>query len=289
MIFRVLRCLRAEITKLWRQRLPWVALFLAVLVTGLSAWMNAEVVDEIQGASAIPRNAFRFFSIGLRYGVSMGIFFLILIAGLNLSAESGQGTLKMVLVRPIHRLDLFLAKVGVVFLFALVLLLCVAGTAFLVSGSCTNSDFGPVVDPEYDDPENPYIYTEADEMWGHLFKALALLVLPVLTAGALGLLVSILFENPGVASGTAVVTFLGLETVKVFLEGRFAAWFLFNQYIPTFEDNSYVAILRGSSEGLSDAIWPAGHWFWSLWVPAATLIVLLVLSMAIFRRKAILS
>jgi len=246
-------------------------------------------VGQMTGAQTLPRNAFRFFAIGLRFGVSMGIFILVLIAGLSLSAEAGQGTLKMVLVRPVHRTDLFLAKVLTLFLYALILLACVAGTGLVLAGSFQNSDFGPVVDPQYSDPENPYIYTEADEMWGHLFRAVGLLILPMLAAGALGLTVSILFENPGVASGTAVVSFLALEIMKMYLEGQIAARYLFNNYIPTFIDNSYVAILRGSAEGISDAIWPPGLWIWNLWVPAATLCVLLAFSLFIFLRKAILS
>jgi ABC-2 type transport system permease protein len=286
---RLLRCFRAELTKLWRQRLPWVGLGLAIGVTALAAWMNAEVVPELQGAAAVPRNAFRFFAIGLRYGIAMGGFFLVLVAGLMVSAETGQGTLKMVLVRPVHRSEVFLAKVLTVFQYALVLLLAVSLTAALVAGACPGSDFGAVIDPQYSDPANPYVYTGAEEMWGHLFRAVALLILPLLAAGAVGITVSVLFENPGVASGTAVVSFLGLEIVKVFLERRAALRYLFNNYLPSIVDNSYVCVLRGTAEGLSDALWPAGLWWWNVGVPLVTAAVLLVASLILFCRKAILT
>ena len=146
-----------------------------------------------------------------------------------------------------------------------------------------------MIDPEYNDPENPHVYTQASEMWGHLFRAVALLFLPMLAAGALGLTVSILFENPGVASGTAVVTFLGLEIAKEFLSRREAEKYLFNYYVPTLSDSSYVSILHGNAVGLSDAIWPAGLWIWNLSVPVVTMVGLLVFAMAVFRRKAILT
>ncbi|MBN2490660.1 MAG: ABC transporter permease [Planctomycetes bacterium] len=286
---RLLWCLRAEMTKLWRQRLPWVGLGLAVGVAVLAAWMNAEVVPELRGAAAVPRNAFRFFAIGLRYGIAMGGFFLVLVAGLMVAAETGQGTLKMVLVRPVKRTEVFLAKVLTVFQYALVLLLAVSLSAALVAGACPGSDFGAVIDPEYADPLHPYIYSDAAEMWGHLLRAVALLVLPLAAAAVVGLTVSVLVENPGVASGTAVVAFLGLEIVKVFLERRPALQYLFNNYLPSIVDNSYVRVLQGASEGLTDAFWPAGLWWWNVWVPLGTAGALLIGSLLLFERKAILT
>jgi ABC-2 type transport system permease protein len=289
MIDRFYRCLRAEATKLWRQRLPWVGLVLVVVVTAFAAWINAEMATDSHGAAALPRNAFRFFAIGLRYGFAMSVFFLVLTAGLAVAGESGQGTLKMVLVRPVRRSEVLLAKAGVVGQYAAVLLLVVAVTAALVGGAVTQSDFGDVIDPQYDDPENPYVYVEAGDMWGHLLLALGLLVLPLLAAGMLGLTVSVLLENPGIASGTAVIVFLALEIIAGFFAGRPAARYFFNHYMPTFSDDSYVAILRGNAEGMSDAIWPEDLWVWNLACPALTMVVLLTVSLIVFRRKAILT
>jgi ABC-2 type transport system permease protein len=289
MIRRISRCFRAETTKLWRQRLPWVGLILVVLLTGLAVWLNAGVVSELEGPTNVPRNAFRFFAVGLRYGVAMGVFFLVLVAGLSMAAESGQGTLKMVLVRPVHRSDVFLAKVLSIFAYALAMLALAALTAGLVAGACPGSDYGPVIDPQYDDPANPYIFTQAPEMWAYLASAVAALILPLLAAGALGLTVSVLFENPGVASGTSVVSLLGLEIVTVFLDRRDACLYVFNHYLPTLQDRSYVTILRQNAEGVSDAFWPPSMWTWNLVVPAVTMVVLLVLSLVVFQRKAILS
>jgi ABC-type transport system involved in multi-copper enzyme maturation permease subunit len=266
-----------------------VGIALALIVTVLAVLLSACVVSEIDGASAQPRNAFRFFAVGLQYGIAMGGFFLVLVAGLSMAGESGQGTLKMVLVRPIHRGDLFLAKVITIFFYALALLVCVAVASAVVADVCPGVDFGDVIDPQYDDPANPYIYTESGEMWGHLFRAVALVFLPMLAAGALGLTVSVLFENPGVASGTAVVTFLALEILKEFLKRRDVEILLFNYYLPTLSDSSYVSILYGNAVGLSDAIWPAGLWIWNLLVPVVTMAGLLLFAMAVFRRKAILT
>lgn len=289
MIGRWFRCLRAEVTKLWRQRLPWVGLILVVTVTAFAAWMDAEMVTDTHGAAALPRNAFRFFAIGLRYGFAMSVFFLVLTAGLVVAGESGQGTLKMVLVRPVSRSEVLLAKAGSVCLYALALLLVVGLTAAFVGSVVPASDFGSVIDPQYADPANPYVYVEAGEMWGHLLAAVGLLVLPLLAAGMLGLTVSVLFENPGVASGTAVIAFLGLEITAGFFDGRAAARYFFNHYMPTFSDNSYVAILRGNAEGMSDALWPEGLWLWNLGCPAVTMAALLLVSLLVFRRKAILT
>lgn len=283
---RVFRCYLVECAKLGRQKLPWVGLVFAAAAAALAAWFNAQTAADGQGAP-LPVNGFRFFAIGVRYGLAMGVMFLMLVAGLIVASESGQGTLKMILVRPLHRHDIFGAKVLAAFAYAMVLLVVVAAVAFGVAAGC--SDFADVIDPEYDDPENPYVFTTALEMWQHVKRALVLLVLPLLATAALGLAVSVTFENPGVASGTALVSFLGLEITKAFLDRREAAWYLFNTYLPTFVDNSYVAVLRGNAEGMSDAIWPEAMWQWNVWVPAVTLIVLVVTSGVVFRRKAILT
>jgi len=93
----------------------------------------------------------------------------------------------------------------------------------------------------------------------------------------------------GVASGTALVSFLGLEITKAFLDTEEAARYLFNSYLPTFVDKSYVAILRSNAEGMSDALWPETLWIWNVGVPIATIFVLLLLAGFAFRRKAILT
>lgn len=284
------RCVRAEWTKGSRQRLPWVGLVVVAAAAALAPWAAASIDQGTRGPAQLPDNAFRFAAVGLQYGLAFGGLFVVLVASLAIAAEAGHGTWKMVLVRPVARGEVVAAKACVALGYALVVLAVVTVVALAVGGAV--ADYRAVIDPEFDTPDDPYVFTEAAAMWAHLQRALWLAIPALLATAAFGLAASATFDAPGGAVGAGMIGFFALGAARVLFDGQDAARWIFIRFLPTaIDDRSYVQVMKATAEGFSDAgrHWPDDNAWWAIVVPAASTALLLGYSWLRVRRRAVLS
>ncbi|MGE0710727.1 MAG: ABC transporter permease subunit [Planctomycetota bacterium] len=205
MIARVLLLVRFEWRKLLGRRLPLFAL-LGVVLIALLAPKVGHVVDTAtslqQRGRAASVDRFANGWTALAGAVSTTRMFLTLavlvLAGSAVAEERAQGTLRALLVRPVRRAELLLAKLLALWSYGGALL--IAAVVAAAVGAELSLGLYDVVDPDY-----PERLTHAfGDMCGYVYLATALSLAPLLALSAMGLLVSVLFDHPGHATGVAV-------------------------------------------------------------------------------------
>lgn len=207
MIRRVLRLVRFEWRKLLARRLTLAAFALVVLVALVSPWAG-QVVDTAAALSGAKpgggagASAFHNGWVSLASSVQTARLFLVLallvLAASAVAEEYGYGTLQALLVRPLQRTDLLLAKALAVWSYGVALLLVALGAAALgaelTEGLYDVVERGSLAPPKY----------TFGQMWDFTFLAAALTALALAALTALGLFASVLFEHPGHATGVAL-------------------------------------------------------------------------------------
>jgi len=195
---------RFEVRKLAARRLPLLAA-LAILLVALLAPQVGHVVDTAAALSRGEGAAESEFANGwtaLSGAVKPARFFLVLVllvlAASTVAEETGHGTIKALLTRPVGRTQLLLAKALATWSFAaLVLVLAVAAAA--LSAELARGLYD-VVDPVYPDR----LKHAFGDMSGYLYVVTAVTLAPLLALTTLGLLASVLFEHAGHATGVAI-------------------------------------------------------------------------------------
>ncbi len=271
---RLARLTWLEICKLRRQRL-------SLFVLGLPAVVSASVPQGFWLASAEGLQGFLAFSTALNLALLLGCFLLLIHASASIAWERSEKTLRNYLTGPVKRSEVFLSRFVALELEMLLLLSLVVVAAHL----STNSHFafedirGEAIEPLF----------LAEDITPHLWLAIAYFVPAAAALVSVGLLVSVICATPAVATALALSLLLCLDIAKSVFSGR-SNWVscLFSSYLPTlFDRTSYLFGVQGMSEGKSDALWPDSsphHWF--VWiVPAATLLVSVTVSLAIFVRR----
>lgn len=198
----------------------------------------------------------------------------------SVAADLGADTLRNTLMRSITRSDALLAKLTAVFLAAgaglLLLVLVAMATAAAQLGFHDLEEVSRHGDRQV-------LAAAADT--APVFRAALLhCVLPLLAAGALGLLASVAAKRPARALATAVLLLLGQEVLREPL-GEHAGWLL-SSHLPTgLRDDSALGFLAATARGAADAFWP-----WSrqaILAPLAWLLVATAIAARCVRRLAV--
>lgn len=228
---RLLRLWVFEWRKLLARRLPTGA-FLAVVAIALASPAIGHVVDTAASLQQRGRVAGEdLYANGwtaLCGSVQSTRLFLVLVllvlAGSSMAEESAHGTLQALLMRPVRRLEVLLAKALAMWSYG-VALFVVAVAAAALGGELTRGLYD-VVDPVYTDR----LVHAFGDMCTYVTVA-TLLTLPALAAlTAMGVLVSVLFEHPGHATGVAIGWLFLLSAVSGFDQGG-AGELLFVSYL----------------------------------------------------------
>lgn len=138
---------------------------------------------------------------GLRFGTYVATFVLLILAGSSIGEEAQQGTLKTLLLRPVKRIEVLLAKKIALSLFAGLLVL-VMGVAAGIAAS--RYEFGSLVQQGGKDAPTLARYTAG---------AFALAVPPLLALVSFGLLFSSAIDHPGHGTGAAIGGYFVLAAV----------------------------------------------------------------------------
>jgi ABC-type Na+ efflux pump permease subunit len=203
-VSRFIALLAFEARKLAARRLPLIAFALIVIVALAAPWVG-HVVDTASSLAQGKGQSVDRFQNGwsaLTSGVGTTRLFLVIatlvLAGSTVAEEWAQGTIKALLVRPVRRIELLLAKTIVTWCFACIAL-DVAVLAAGVGGELTKGLYD-VTDPDFPDR----IKYTFGSMLGYTALATVMTFPALLALTTLGLLCSTLFDHPGHATGAAV-------------------------------------------------------------------------------------
>ncbi|MBI3723782.1 ABC transporter permease [bacterium] len=228
MIARVARLVAFEWRKLAARRLALLALVLVALVAVISP-IAGHVVDAAQamaggrqGAALDTQNGWTTLASGLRTGLLFAVIVVLVFSGSSISEETQLRTLKAILIRPVKRGELLLAKWIALSLFAVLLVLVMAGSAAGVSA--LRFGLADVMKPGY-----PVVAHTAAVMTRYTLGGLALLVPSLVALVAFGLLFSCAIDHSGYAVGTAIGSFLLLSVAATL--SRRAETVLFTHYL----------------------------------------------------------
>ena len=265
MIGRLLLLIRFEWRKLRSRRLPLFA-GLGVLLLALLAPHAAQVLET---ANALAQNKTpevdRWANgwTSLCSAVSSARFFLtlalVVLAGSSVAEETSSGTLRALCLRPLRRTEVLLAKLLALWSYSALLLLAAVLAAAL--GAEFDRGLYDVVDPDFPDR----LVRAFGDMWGLVYLAFGLTLAPLLALSALGLLVSVLVEHPGHATGLAVAALFVLSALSG-LSDELRPWiFVDDLQAPFTLVNDVASQFTGTRARLQPEALARGVWVPLLW------------------------
>ncbi|MBI4712240.1 MAG: ABC transporter permease subunit [Planctomycetes bacterium] len=237
MLKRIYRLVKVELFKLLRQRIFYIATGLTVLAVA------GTILADKYTPTDNPLNGFTVLSKATINGFAIAALFILIFGSLSLSSETTAGVLKMVLIAPYRRSELFFAKAITIKLIALILtaLIELIGLALVwyLYG------FGDIVDPTFKD----YVHLSGAEAFRYTVYTFIIVLLPLVAIGFFGLFLSTLIESAGIAVAIATLFYLFLGYLVVTLFSQPSS-FLFNYYL-----DWYLITLRDISTGVLGEIW----------------------------------
>ncbi|MER2006180.1 MAG: ABC transporter permease [Psychrobacillus sp.] len=274
----MLNLVRNEWLKLWSKKATWIMAILLVLVmlgsAGFVKWMNSLEVGQDESGEAITvsqmaassedpeitkyrldnelpppiiDDSAQGFITGLPGMMSVVTLLTVVVAGGIVASEFSQGTIKMLLTRPVKRWKILTSKLLTVGLFAVAMtgILLISGIIFgyiffdNVPGTQLELVDGAVVEVSF---------------WGRLLLLTALSLINVLVIGTLAFMIGSVFRSSSLAIGISIfLMFTGVQVTGVLamLEIEFSKYILFantnlSQFIGTKEP-----LLESMSMGFS--------------------------------------
>jgi ABC-2 type transport system ATP-binding protein len=222
---------------------------------------------------------------GVGQGLAIGLpILMVMITGLasqSLSGEQTKGTLRMLLLRPIHRWQISLSK------FCSLALICLGSYALLVVATLGASahyfDFSDLAEVLPNGRLFPLVKKE--EMFDYLWPVLWAPILPLISYTAIGFALGSWIKNnvAALASTLGVILLLDLGRVFVTIE-KHIGW-LPSAHLPSpFGGHSFLRFYCNIVQGVSNASNP--HAYLSLVTPLVWLVLMMVLATMALKRKA---
>lgn len=187
-----------ELIKAIRLRQTYVGpalLFLMVILSPLAHPLRQDTMGDYAFIAYVTPLALNF----------LGYVLLLTYVGGLIATEMDRGTLRMVLLRPIHRCEIYLAKLLLGCSYSLLLTLVVGLSSWgmvMTFGDLYGVQVGGVLR-----------YTSDEMLWAYLGGAL-LVLLPQWAGVSLGLLFSSLTRSTGTAVSLSVGTWIALDLIK---------------------------------------------------------------------------
>ena len=289
MMSRVGRLVRFELAKLFRQKMPYVVLFPIVGAIMLVMMRGLDVQGDAVADPRI-RNGFEYLGTSCLWALRLVSVFAVVIASLSLSGEASQGTYRMILVRPVTRTDVFIAKTLVVAVVVLALFIATALLSYLM----LHVVHGFWREGSYMSPLNEGRFTlmgeeilsdpnrSKDVLAADFRLAMTLSILPLLASGFFGLLISSIFDNTGAAVGLAM--FLAIALYGFASVDRQAGKYVFSHSL-----EYGLSVAKHRAEGYSDRKWEDAEIQRTWVVPLLSGLVFLGAAYGIFVKRDILS
>ncbi|HMS15981.1 MAG TPA: ATP-binding cassette domain-containing protein [Planctomycetota bacterium] len=266
------RCLRYDLTRITKGQV-----LLSCLVPSAFGW-NAALgraasdraamtsLGSGQLASTTAVTAFEILGRAIEAGLPILLFFAAGIASQSVASEASYGTLRNVLLRPLSRTHLGLAKIlGALSLTAVA---AIALVVFSLAIAAWTYDFEAVYEV-LPNGERYEFLTQAD-LWKHVPKLFLEPILPLFALTLLGLLVGSLLRRPAAALGGTMLLLLAAEGLRPFFRMKSYEGFLPTAHLPSplGDVTSYVRYYGDAVQGVGNAFWPlqdVGAWPMILW------------------------
>lgn len=209
---------------------------------------------------------------------------IALVAADMISGEANMGTLRIMLTRPISRTKFLLAKFMATVAYTLMLLVWLAILALFVNMLLFGTDDLFLLKSQY------VVLLKKDDIFWRYLWAFGFAALAMTTVAALGFLFSLFAENsigPIVATMSVIIFFTILSTLNIPVFNKIKP-FLFTTHMIGWKEFFDIKV-NDANEAIIGSIQNPQKILHSAWVLALHIVGFITASIAIFRRKDILS
>ena len=234
--------------------------------------------DSILGGSSfeqsVANNAYGFFVDGLTTGLTMLGLLLVAQGAYSFSYDRDVGSIRHLLIRRVSRSSVLTAKLIHLHLLALLSVLLLLTTSHLLSGMLW--EYGAIV-------EDGFELISEQEIREEIGLGLRLALVPLPTAIAFGLLISVSTQSATQAVTTALGITLAVDIFKGLLGDM--ANYLYASFQPSLIDQSYLQSVSRIVRGYSDVLIDDSVLQLNMWVPFPALVLFFAAGLWIVQRR----
>ena len=236
--------------------------------------------DSILGGSSfeqsVANNAYGFFVDGLTTGLTMLGLLLVAQGAYSFSYDRDVGSIRHLLIRRVSRSSVLTAKLIHLHLLALLSVLLLLTTSYLLSGMLW--EYGAIV-------EDGFELISEQEIREEIGLGLRLALVPLPAAIAFGLLISVSTQSATQAVTTALGITLAIDIFKGLLGDM--ANYLYASFQPSLIDQSYLQSVSRIVRGYSDVLIDDSVLQLNMWVPFPALALFFAAALWIVQRRKI--
>ena len=234
--------------------------------------------DSLLGGSNfeadVANNAYGFFVDSLSTGLTMLGLLLVAQAAYSYSYERDIGSIRHILIRRVSRRSLLSAKLIHLHVLALLSVLLLLVSSYLLSGMLW--EYSAIV-------EDGFELISESEIREEITLGIQLALLPLPAAIAFGLLISVSAQSATQAVSTALGITLAIDIFKGLLGDL--ALYLYASFQPSLIDQSYLQSVSRIVRGYSDVLIDDRVLQLNMWVPFPALLVFFAASLWIVQRR----
>ena len=236
--------------------------------------------DSLLGGSSfeqsVANNAYGFFVDGLTTGLTMLGLLLVAQGAYSFSYDRDIGSIRHLLIRRVSRSSVLTAKLIHLHLLALLSVLLLLTTSYLLSGMLW--EYGAIV-------EDGFELISEQEIREEIGLGLRLALVPLPAAIAFGLLISVSTQSATQAVTTALGITLAVDIFKGLLGDM--ANYLYASFQPSLIDQSYLQSVSRIVRGYSDVLIDDSVLQLNMWVPFPALALFFAAALWIVQRRKI--
>ena len=236
--------------------------------------------DSILGGSSfeqsVANNAYGFFVDGLTTGLTMLGLLLVAQGAYSFSYDRDIGSIRHLLIRRVSRSSMLTAKLIHLHLLALLSVLLLLSTSYLLSGILW--EFSAIV-------EDGFELISEQEIREEIWLGLRLALVPLPAAIAFGLLISVSTQSATQGVTTALGITLAIDIFKGLLGDM--ANYLYASFQPSLIDQSYLQSVSRIVRGYSDVLIDDSVLQLNMWVPFPALLLFFAAALWIVQRRKI--
>ena len=236
--------------------------------------------DSLLGGSgfeqSVANNAYGFFVDGLTTGLTMLGLLLVAQGAYSFSYDRDIGSIRHLLIRRVSRSSMLTAKLIHLHLLALLSVLLLLSTSYLLSGILW--EFSAIV-------EDGFELISEQEIREEIWLGLRLALVPLPAAIAFGLLISVSTQSATQGVTTALGITLAIDIFKGLLGDM--ANYLYASFQPSLIDQSYLQSVSRIVRGYSDVLIDDSVLQLNMWVPFPALLLFFAAALWIVQRRKI--
>ena len=252
------------------------AQLMLVKLTEAGQQARDSILGESSFEQSVANNAYGFFVDGLTTGLTMLGLLLVAQGAYSFSYDRDIGSIRHLLIRRVSRHSMLTAKLIHLHLLALLSTLLLLTTSYLLSGILW--EYGAIV-------EDGFELISEQEIREEIGLGLRLALVPLPTAIAFGLLISVSTQSATQAVTTALGITLAVDIFKGLLGDM--ANYLYASFQPSLIDQSYLQSVSRIVRGYSDVLIDDSVLQLNMWVPFPALILFFAAGLWIVQRRKI--